>query len=55
MLAKPPTGTRTTGAAPPWRTAATAATIEAVSHSPCWLSIVTAAKPSRAMTSVTSG
>src|SRR5260370_15575681 len=54
-VAKSPSGTRTTGAAPPCRMAAIALTVAAMSHRPCCISTVTAAKPSRAITSATSG
>jgi hypothetical protein len=54
-LANSPTGMRTIGADPPWRTAATAAMIEAVSHRPCCPSSVTAGKPSRPTDSATIG
>ena len=43
------------GAAPPWRIAATPLRMLPVSHRPCWLSTVTATKPSRASVSATSG
>ena len=41
-VANSPSGMRTIGAAPPWRTCATAASTEAVSHRPCCPSRVTA-------------
>jgi hypothetical protein len=53
--AKSPNGTRTSGAAPPWRMAAMPARIPLTSQSPCWLSIVTAGKPSRPSVSAISG
>src|SRR5580704_15210413 len=54
-VAKSPSGTRTTGAAPPCRMAAIAPTVWVMSHKPCCISMVTAEKPSRAITSATSG
>jgi len=53
--AKSLSGTRTIGAAPPWRTAAMPLRMPPVSHRPCWLSMVTAEKPSRAKVSATIG
>src|SRR5215470_449632 len=52
-LANSPTGIRTIAAAPLWRTCAMPDTIEAVSHSPCCPSSVTAGKPSRPTSSAT--
>src|SRR6516165_6876438 len=54
-VANSPTGMRTIAAAPPWRTCAIPATIEAVSQSPCCPSSVTAGKPSRPTSSATIG
>ena len=54
-MAKSPSGTRTIGADPPWRTAAMPVASPARSHMPCCESSVTAAKPSRATTSATIG
>ena len=53
--AKSPTGTRTIGAPPPWRTAATPVSNCPTSHSPCCASSTTAGKPSRASVSLTIG
>src|SRR3984893_4708305 len=52
-VANSPTGMRTIAAAPLWRTCAMPDTIEAVSHSPCCPSSVTAGKPSRPTSSAT--
>src|SRR5262244_2547102 len=52
-VANSPTAMRTIAAAPLWRTWAIADTIEAVSHSPCCPSSVTAGKPSRPTSSAT--
>src|SRR5215471_11468367 len=54
-VAKSPSGTRTTGAPPPWRMAAIACTVSVMPQRPCCMSMVTARKPSRAITSVSSG
>jgi hypothetical protein len=54
-VANSPTGVRTIGAAPPCRICAIAATIAPTSHKPCCPSRVTAAKPSRPISSATMG
>src|SRR5215472_14005702 len=54
-VAKSPSGMRTTGAPPPCRMAAIACTVSVMPHRPCCMSTVTARKPSRAITSVSSG